>query len=123
MGKAGSKPQKKQNGVTFAQAWRDVMIKAMTTGQLLPITISIILMIAAWRIPADELAKVAHRIIDGLIDHSLWGYISSAVLACAWSWHAATMRKCFSAEAKRMGMEKTFYQQSNTRVPLGTSDN
>lgn len=47
MGKQGKgKGNKNQVKVTWAQAWRDVMIRAMSNGQLIPITISIILMIA-----------------------------------------------------------------------------
>ncbi|EPX0494740.1 hypothetical protein ACWV3J_002710 [Escherichia coli] len=91
MGKSkgkGGKSGKGQHSVSFAQAWRDVMLKAMTTGQLVPITISIVLMIAAWRMPSEELGILAHRIIDGLADHSLiWVWTlchcyPSVVLAC-----------------------------------------
>lgn len=119
----GGKSGKGQNTVSFAQAWRDVMIKAMTTGQLVPITISIVLMIAAWRMPSEELGKLAHRILDGLVDHSLIGYGLCVVLILAWSWHASVMRRCFSVEARRIGTEKTKYQQARTQMPLGSSDN
>ncbi|MEC5321110.1 hypothetical protein VSX61_19580 [Brenneria populi subsp. brevivirga] len=121
-GKAG-KTSKGQGSVTFAQAWRDVMLKAMTTGQLVPITISIVLMISAWRMPPDELARLAHRILDGLVNNSLVGYGISFFLVLAWSWHASVMRRCFSAEARRIGAEKTQHQQARTQVPLGSSDN
>lgn len=123
MGKPRGKAGKGQGKVTFAQAWRDVMIKAMTTGQLVPITISIVLMIAAWRMPAEELPKLANRIIDGLADNSLVGYILCVVLILAWAWHASAMRRCFSTEARRIGAEKTQHQQARTQIPLGTSDN
>lgn len=108
--------------VTIAQAVRDVLIKAMTTGQLVPITISIVLMIAAWRMPAEEVGKLANRILDGLVDHSLIGYILAVVIVLAWAWHAAVMRRCFSSEARRIGNEKTQHQQARTTIPLGTSD-
>lgn len=122
MGKPRGKTGKGQGKVTFAQAWRDVMIKAMTTGQLVPITISMVLMIAAWRMPAEELPKLANRIIDGLADNSLVGYILCVVLILAWAWHASVMRRCFSNEARRIGAEKTQHQQARTQIPLGTSD-
>ncbi|WP_160439463.1 hypothetical protein, partial [Escherichia coli] len=89
MGKSkgkGGKSGKGQHSVSFAQAWRDVMLKAMTTGQLVPITISIVLMIAAWRMPSEELGILAHRIIDGLADHSLIGYGLCVIVILAWSW-------------------------------------
>lgn len=108
--------------VTVAQAVRDVLIKAMTTGQLVPITISIVLMIAAWRMPSEEVGKLANRILDGLVDHSLIGYILAVILVLAWAWHAAVMRRCFSTEARRIGNEKTQHQQARTTIPLGTSD-
>lgn len=87
MGKSkgkGGKSGKGQHSVSFAQAWRDVMLKAMTTGQLVPITISIVLMIAAWRMPSEELGILAHRIIDGLADHSLIGYGLCVIVILAW---------------------------------------
>lgn len=122
VGKQKAKAGKGQGQVTFAQALRDVMLKAMTTGQLLPITISIILMISAYRMPENELAVLAHRILDGFVNHSLIGYGLSVVLIGAWSWHASVMRRCFSVEARRIGQEKTTYQQAQTTHPLGTSD-
>lgn len=122
VGKPKARVGKGQGRVTFAQAWRDVMLKAMTTGQLVPITISIVLMIAAFRMPENELPILAHRIIDGFVNHSLIGYGLCVVLIGAWSWHARVMRKCFSAEAQRIGKEKTVYQQAQTTLPLGTSD-
>lgn len=108
--------------VTVAQAVRDVLIKAMTTGQLVPITISIVLMIAAWRMPSEEIGKLANRILDGLVNHSLIGYILALILLLAWARHAAVMRRCFSSEARRIGNEKTQHQQARTTIPLGTSD-
>lgn len=122
MGKAKGSPRQAPARVTVAQAFRDVLIKAMTTGQLVPITISIVLMIAAWRLPEGELAPLAYRILEGLMNHSLLGYGISVVVLIAWSWHASLMRRCFSQEARRIGNEKTQHQQARTTIPLGTSD-
>ncbi|EEX3304652.1 hypothetical protein D1V28_000510 [Escherichia coli] len=120
MGKG--KSNKNQGQVTWAQAWRDVMIRAMSSGQLIPITISIILMIAAWRLPEVELSRLAFSIVDGFKDHALVGWAASLVLVLAWSAHARLMRRCFSTEAQRIGNEKTKYQQKQTNQVLGTSD-
>ncbi|HDL6963415.1 TPA: hypothetical protein PXM28_002734 [Yersinia enterocolitica] len=116
------KGSKGKQGVTWAHAWRDVMLKAMASGQLVPITISIILMIAAFRLPEDELSKIAHDVIDGLISHALIGWVCAAIILGAWSWHAGVMRRCFSQEAQRIGREKTEIQQNQTSQELGTSD-
>ena len=120
MGKA--KGNKNQVEVTWAQAWRDVMIRAMSSGQLIPITISIILMIAAWRLPEGELSRLAFSIVDGFKDHALVGWGVALVAILAWSAHARVMRRCFSTEAQRIGNEKTKYQQKQTSQALGTSD-
>ncbi|WP_301253121.1 hypothetical protein [Erwinia sp. PsM31] len=122
MGKPKGSPRSAPAKVTAAQAFRDVMIKAMTTGQLVPITISIVLMIAAWRMPSDEIGKLANRILDGFVDHSLLGYILAVIAVLAWAWHASVMRRCFALEAKRIGTEKTQHQQARTTISLGTSD-
>lgn len=120
MGKG--KGGKQQVQVTWAQAWRDVMLRAMSSGQLVPITISIVLMIFAWRLPQDELSRLAFSIVDGFKEHSLAGWAISVVLVLLWSWHARVMRRCFSSEAQRIGNEKTKYQQKQTTQALGTSD-
>ena len=74
LGKMGKqKNNKNQVQVTWAQAWRDVMVRAMSNGQLIPITISIILMIAAWRLPEGDLSRLAFSIVDGFKDHALVG--------------------------------------------------
>ncbi|HCK1206680.1 TPA: hypothetical protein NY155_003775 [Escherichia coli] len=121
-GKGKGKGNKNQVKVTWAQAWRDVMIRAMSNGQLIPITISIILMIAAWRLPKTDLSNLAFSIVDGVKEHSLVGWAISVIVGLAWSAHARIMRRCFSSEAQRIGNEKTKYQQRQTTQALGTSD-
>ena len=123
LGKMGKqKNNKSQVQVTWAQAWRDVMVRAMSNGQLIPITISIILMIAAWRLPDGDLSRLAFSIVDGFKDHALVGWAVSVILILAWAAHARVMRRCFSSEAQRIGNEKTKYQQKQTNQALGKSD-
>ncbi|MGO3014207.1 MAG: hypothetical protein ACTID4_12670 [Hafnia alvei] len=122
MGKRNGKGRQQGHVVTWAQAWRDVMQSAMARGLLIPITISIVLMIAAWRMPGEDVSSVAFSIIGGLKDHSLVGWALCVLLAVAWNWHARVMRRCFSAEAQRIGNEKTKYQQKQTARELGSSD-
>ncbi|WP_337264355.1 MULTISPECIES: hypothetical protein [unclassified Serratia (in: enterobacteria)] len=107
--------------VTWAQATRDVLNRSMSTGQLLPICIFILLVIAFCRLPESELASILHDIIDGVKDGSLWGWGFSITVVGAWSYHAKVMRREFSLEADRIGMEKTRLQQEKTQHSLGTS--
>ncbi|MFZ1875012.1 MAG: hypothetical protein WAU54_19880, partial [Chania sp.] len=91
-------------------------------GQLLPICIFILLAIAFWRVPEAELASILHDIVNGLKDGALWGWGCFLLAVGAWAYHAKLMRKEFSVEADRIGMEKTRLQQDRTQQPLGTSD-
>ncbi|PHM50976.1 hypothetical protein [Xenorhabdus sp. KK7.4] len=121
------KQKQKSNGrfqskVTWAQAVRDILVKAMTTGQLVPISIFVIILLTVYRIPEADLSLHINKILDGFIDHSLvgWGFFVVAIIF--WVGHAAMMRRMFSAEVGRIGKEKTLHQQARTSQPLGTSD-
>ncbi|HDG0627991.1 hypothetical protein [Serratia nevei] len=124
---AGKKSGRKPSGsgvshVTWAHAFRDIVNRAMSTGQLLPLGIFLLLLISFWRVPTDELAAVLHEIIAGLRDSTLWGWILFIVAIVCWAKHAKSMRKMFSEEADRIGSEKTKLQQQQTTQRLGTSD-
>lgn len=108
--------------VTWAHATRDVLNRAMSTGQLLPLCVFIILIMFVWRLPAQDLSTVIHEIVQGLENGSLIGWLCSIVLIILWAGHARLMRRSFSEEAERIGTEKTKLQQSNTSQSLGTSD-
>lgn len=120
----GKRSQRNGNQVkvTVAQAVRDVLLRAMSTGQLVPLAIVAFLIIYIMRIPEESLDKLANRVLDAMVDASIVGYVLFFLTVLAWAWHASVMRKCFSAEAKRIGKEKTEHQQRNTKHSLGTSD-
>lgn len=121
MGKGGKKSGNKAK-VTIAQAVRDVLLRAMSTGQLVPLTLAAIVVIFLVRMPAEALPALFDRILDAMIDTSLLGYILFVLVIVMWAWHASVMRKAFSAETTRLGNEKSKYQQDRTKHPLGTSD-
>lgn len=108
--------------VTVAQAVRDVLLRAMSTGQLVPLALVAFFIICIIRIPEGAIEKLANRVLDAMINASIVGYLLFFLTVLAWAWHASVMRKCFSAEAKRIGKEKTEHQQRNTKHSLGTSD-
>ncbi|RRO01424.1 hypothetical protein DMB85_020790 [Pectobacterium aquaticum] len=113
---------KSQGSFSWAQAWRDVMYKAISSGQIVPTSIAIVAMIGMWRMPTEQIGPLMHRVLNGLSNHSITGWVMFAMALCAWCWHSATMRKNFSLEAQRIGNEKTRHQQARTDQPLGTSD-
>lgn len=107
--------------VTWAQAVRDMVNRSMSTGQLLPFGIFVLLAIVFWRMPAEDLRETMHEIISGFINGQLWGWGVSLFLLIAWVSHSKRMRKEFSEEADRIGKEKTGLQQRSTPQKLGTS--
>ncbi|WP_156529904.1 hypothetical protein [Klebsiella oxytoca] len=107
--------------VTWAQAVRDMVNRSMSTGQLLPFGIFVLLAIVFWRMPAEDLRETMHEIISGFIEGHLWGWGVSLILLVVWVSHAKRMRKEFSEEADRIGKEKTGLQQRRTSQKLGTS--
>lgn len=108
--------------VTWAHCVRDVLNKAMSTGQMLPLCIFIIIVMLLWRLPSSEISGVIHDIVTGMTNGSLigWGLLPCTLVL--WAGHARLMRRTFSIEAERIGKEKTDLQQKQTQLPLGTSD-
>ncbi|MBZ7499697.1 hypothetical protein FMJ36_17015 [Klebsiella michiganensis] len=120
--KSSQKSKSGSNGkVTWAQAVRDMVNRSMSTGQLLPFGIFVLLAIAFWRMPAEGIRETIHEIISGFVGGQLWGWGFSLVLLIGWVSHAKKMRKEFSDEADRIGKEKTGLQQKQTPQKLGTS--
>lgn len=108
--------------VTWAHCARDVITRAMSTGQMLPLCIFVVIVILLTRLPAEEISGVFHDLINSLTNGSALGWYLCCVALVLWAGHAKIMRKSFSVEAERIGKEKTDLQQQQTNLPLGTSD-
>ncbi|NVJ59791.1 MAG: hypothetical protein HWE27_05335 [Gammaproteobacteria bacterium] len=118
-----AKPNKNvKNTVTWAQAFRDIILKAMDRGQLLPVLLFLICLALIWKMPDEKVYDFGVMILNGFKNLSLLGW-GIAVLVCVlWAGHARTMRRNHSFEYQRIGGEKSKLQREQAKVPLGSSD-
>lgn len=118
-----AKPKKSSRAaVTWAQAFRDIIIRAMDRGQLLPVLLFLVCLALIWKMPSDKVYDFGVNFINGFKDLSLLGWILAAVVCILWAGHARLMRRKHSTEYQRIGSEKSQLQQEQIKTTLGSSD-
>ncbi|ENY3837128.1 hypothetical protein ACFXIQ_002585 [Vibrio vulnificus] len=119
----GKNTKPKLAPVTWAQAFRDIIIKAIDRGQLMPVLSFLVILALVYKMPEEHVYTFGMNILNGFKDWSLVGWFGMALVSTLWAGHAQIMRRKHSAEYKRMGQEKSKLQQGRSKVPLGSSDN
>ncbi|MFM4851514.1 hypothetical protein [Aeromonas caviae] len=120
---ASNRPKgSQQKTVTWAQAFRDVVVSAMSRGQLIPLGVFIIVLVAVYRMPEEKVYDFAVYFVKGLSNHSITGYVVAVLSCILWAGHIRAIRRSFSEEARRIGLEKTKYQTRLSPIPLDSSD-
>ncbi|HDV5476716.1 TPA: hypothetical protein RI770_000588 [Vibrio cholerae] len=119
-----TKPAKKQQqSVTWAQAFRDIILRSMDRGQLLPVLFFLIVIALIFKMPEEKVYEFGLGIVDGFKNFSLMGWVLSIVVGVLWAGHARLMRRQHSAEYKRIGLEKSRLQQeAANKTVLNSSD-
>ena len=112
----------KVHPVTWAQACRDITVAAINKGQLPVLGAFAVLLLVISRLPPTEVASFAHDLLDELKRGNLWGYISSPAILTAWLLHVRSMRKQFSTEYARIGLEKSALQSKAAGTKFKSSD-
>lgn len=111
-----------KSAVTWAQAFRDIIIRAMDRGQLLPVLLFLVVLALIWKMPESKVYDFGVVVIDGFKDLSLVGWGLVAIVCILWAGHARTMRRNHSTESQRIGGEKSRLQQEQIDTTLGSSD-
>lgn len=107
--------------VTMAQATRDIVIAAMNKGQLIPVLLGACIIIILWRMPSDDVTKLANRLLDLLSNHAIFGYALWLVTIMLWYVHATHVRNVHNVESGRIGKEKSRLQEQLLERPLPSS--
>ncbi|CAH6869282.1 conserved hypothetical protein [Vibrio chagasii] len=108
--------------VTWAQAFRDIINKAMDRGQLLPILFFFVIMFLIYKMPPERVYEFGMSILQGFKDWTLVGWGGMGFISILWAGHARIMRRKHSAEYLRIGGEKSKLQQDKVKAQLGSSD-
>ncbi|RAP57346.1 hypothetical protein [Oleiagrimonas sp. MCCC 1A03011] len=97
--------------VTWAQAFRDIIIAAMNKGQLIPVLLGLALLIWMVRVSPDELSKFGYRCVELIVHHHVLGYVLWIMTLLGWVMHARFAKGTTDAESSRIGKEKTALQE------------
>ncbi len=110
MSRHGLSPSK----VGFWQMWRDIGVSSILKGQF-PIFILGAMMIALIiRLPGDDLARLANRLLDQFIKGGLVSYVLNIMLGLGWVMNTRWLRQMHSEEIKRMSEQQTKWQEATS---------
>lgn len=109
--------------VTWPQMIRDIVIRGMDKGQLLPLFLFTIFIILIIKLDSTQAEHILFSFLDGLKDNTLLGWLLFLLAIIIWIYQIKSMRKKFSQHTKHIGKEKTKLQQKHTQHKLGTSNN
>lgn len=79
--------------VTWAQAFRDVLVASINKGQFLVAIVGIIFLVMVVKMPEQDVSKLAFKIVEDLKTLHLLGYALFFVTLGFWYLHAQLMRR------------------------------
>ena len=97
--------------VTIWEMLRDIFVLGINKGQLLPLLVGLILVIATIRLPPGDLSILAHEVLNGLKQYSLIGYFIGGISTIGWYLHVKRMRRIQAHELTRIAAEKSELQK------------
>jgi hypothetical protein len=98
--------------VTWAQAFRDIVVEAIRKGQLLALAVASILIILVARMPPDKLFEVWQQIFSALHEEWFLSYILNLVLLLLMFYYTRRQRQYYEAEIERIAAERNQTQQN-----------
>lgn len=114
--------QPNQQTVTWAQAFRDIIVVAMNRGQLPILAVCAIFFILIYKLDADKAFQLLNSFMIELKRFSILGWILWVLTVIAWFFSAKKVRKDFSSEMRRVGREKSKAQEKAADRKLPSSD-
>lgn len=120
---SGKKSGKSQGKVTWAQAFRDIVIASMNKGQLPVLAVFMLIGLLIWKLPETEVLKLWGVLIDKLSNGELLSYPLLGFVTLGWFYHSRRQRRHFLAEYERIATEKSELQEKLTGTKLKSSSN
>lgn len=97
--------------VTWAQAFRDILIASMNKGQLPLLAFAGVIALMIWRMPEADITSLVDRMLTRLESGELLGWLFALLLVIGWYTHARWLRKEYADEFDRIGREKSRLQE------------
>jgi uncharacterized protein YacL len=107
---------------TWAKAFRDVVVKAMEKGQLIPVLVGLIILLSISKMDSHHISKIWEKVLDSLLNGNIFLWLFIFLLLLIWRNNTKKLRKLFSNEVERLGKEKSELQQRRTSIKLQSSD-
>lgn len=114
--------QKNQVPVTWAQAFRDIIITAMNRGPLLLLMVTGTLILLISKLDSNQAFNLLNSFIEKLKDWSIVGWIFWVITVIICFILFRKVRTDFSSEMKRVGKEKSRVQEKALQRTLPSSD-
>lgn len=116
----GKRP--KNGTMSWPQALRDMVVSAINRGQLPLLGFFMLLLMLVFKMPAEDVSRLVFELLQALRHGEFVAYILLVITAGGWFAHARKMRQLFSAEAERIGREKSKLQEQLAGIKFGSSD-
>lgn len=114
---------KNEHRMTWAQAFRDIVITAMNRGQFPILVVGAVIFVLIYRLNANQSFQLLKEFISKLEDFSILGWVLWVLTIGLWVVYAKKVRKNFSVEMSRVGREKSKAQEKASRRKLPSSNN
>lgn len=103
--------RKEQHTVSMWEAVRDIVIKAISSGQAVILGTVAFFVIAVYRMPSEDVGSLMRDILVSCRNGSIFGYALWVATVCAWLLHASSQRRKFRGEIRRMAEERDRLQE------------
>jgi hypothetical protein len=98
--------------VNFWLFLQNVLRRSMDKGQFPMAIVGIIVISMIWKMPSEDVSKLAFEMLSKVEKGQLTGWISALLSLTGWYVHIRVQRKTASDEVARVANEKTKYQAS-----------
>lgn len=113
---------KKNAGVTWAHATRDIVLRLIATGQLPVGIFGAVVILMVYKTPNNQMGIVWQFLHDFIAARAGLGYTISVVFGAGWFFHSRFQRKNAEEEVRRLSRERTKEQQKGFKTALESSD-
>ena len=90
---------------------RDVLMQAISKGQLPLALFGIWIIIVLLRLPASDLSKLVSQVLDLVVRGYLVGDVLAALFLAGWFIHVRAQRRLFTREMQRVSEERNEWQK------------
>lgn len=101
----------KQEKINIFVFLRDVLLAGLSRGKLLPITISLIIIIAIVKMPSEDVSNLVFEVYGNLVDTSILGYVLFLCALICWGIHMRWQRRVNAREVSRLSQERNEWQR------------